>query len=164
VTAMAESRTPLEQALDLMLFAPIGLALTVVEDFPQLAEKGRARVEQRVATARVVGQFAVAEGRRRLQGSLGSQPQATVRTAGADRQARRDAAEAAAPSYSAPAPVDAPASAELAIPGYDSLSASQVVQRLPSLSPAELAAVGAYEASTRGRRTILARIAQLQQS
>jgi hypothetical protein len=52
----------------------------------------------------------------------------------------------------------------LAIPGYDSLSASQVVQRLTSLSRPELDAVRHYEASTRGRRTILARISQLQQS
>ena len=57
-----------------------------------------------------------------------------------------------------------PGSGDLAIPGYDSLSASQVVQRLASLSAAELQAVGAYEASTRGRRTILARVAQLQRS
>ena len=50
----------------------------------------------------------------------------------------------------------------LAIPGYDSLSASQVVQRLASLGPDELDAVGRYEAAGRGRRTILARVAQLQ--
>jgi hypothetical protein len=37
-----------------------------------------------------------------------------------------------------------------------------VVQRLAGLSEAELAAVGAYEAATRGRRTILARVTQLQ--
>jgi hypothetical protein len=50
----------------------------------------------------------------------------------------------------------------LAIPGYASLSASQVVQRLAGLSDEELEAVGAYEASNRGRRTILARVTQLQ--
>jgi hypothetical protein len=50
----------------------------------------------------------------------------------------------------------------LAIPGYDSLSASQVVQRLAGLAADELEAVRTYEAATRGRRTILARVSQLQ--
>ena len=50
----------------------------------------------------------------------------------------------------------------LAIPGYDLLSASQVVQRLAGLSPQELEEVRAHEASHRGRKTILSRIHQLQ--
>ena len=68
-------------------------------------------------------------------------------------------AVASARSMVAPAKV-----ADLAIPGYDTLSASHVVQRLAGLSAAELAAVGDYETATRGRRTILAKVAQLQAS
>jgi hypothetical protein len=49
----------------------------------------------------------------------------------------------------------------LAIPGYDSLSASQVVQRLAGLSPGELRDVRAHEESHRHRRTILNRVEQL---
>ena len=49
----------------------------------------------------------------------------------------------------------------LSIPGFDSLSASQVVQRLDGLNRVELVSVRAYEASTRGRRTILSRVDQL---
>ena len=52
-------------------------------------------------------------------------------------------------------------SAELPIPGYDALSASQVVERLTGLAPDELDAVHAYEASHRQRRTILGKIEQL---
>ena len=55
-----------------------------------------------------------------------------------------------------------PLGSDLAIPGYDALSASQVVQRLAGLSPEELEDVRAYELHTRGRRTILNKIAQLQ--
>jgi len=55
----------------------------------------------------------------------------------------------------------APAAAQLAIADYDSLAASQVVPRLASLDVAELAAVRAYEAAHRGRRTILNRVDQL---
>jgi hypothetical protein len=54
------------------------------------------------------------------------------------------------------------ARADLAIPGYDTLSASQVVQRLGGLSADELEAVRDYESGTRGRRTILSKIASLQ--
>ncbi|MGH9177086.1 MAG: hypothetical protein ACRD0N_00835, partial [Acidimicrobiales bacterium] len=57
---------------------------------------------------------------------------------------------------------DRPEVAALGIPGYDSLSAPQVVQRLDGLSAAELEAVRSYEAGTRGRKTILSRVAQLQ--
>ncbi len=49
----------------------------------------------------------------------------------------------------------------LAIPDYDSLSALQVVPRLEGLTAAELDAVGAYEAATRARKTILNKVAQL---
>jgi hypothetical protein len=54
-----------------------------------------------------------------------------------------------------------PTASSLAIPGFDTLSASQVVQRLDGLSRGELVAARAYEAGTRGRRTILSRIDQL---
>jgi len=54
-----------------------------------------------------------------------------------------------------------PTVSSLAIPGFDTLSASQVVQRLDGLSRGELVAARAYETGTRGRRTILSRIDQL---
>jgi len=49
----------------------------------------------------------------------------------------------------------------LGIPGFDTLSASQVVQRLAGLDRTELVAVRAYEEASRGRRTILSRVDQL---
>ena len=52
--------------------------------------------------------------------------------------------------------------ASLAIPDYDGLSASQVVNRLAGLSPVELENVQLYEAAHRGRKTILSKVAQLQ--
>ncbi len=54
-----------------------------------------------------------------------------------------------------------PTVSTLSIPGFDALSASQVVQRLDGLNRSELVSVRAYEASTRGRRTILSRVDQL---
>jgi hypothetical protein len=49
----------------------------------------------------------------------------------------------------------------LPIDEYESLAASQVVARLPTLTDDELAAVRSFEAAHRGRRTILGRIDQL---
>ena len=51
---------------------------------------------------------------------------------------------------------------EVAIPDYDSLAASQVVPRLASMEPAELALVLVYEQSHRARQTIINRVRQLQ--
>jgi hypothetical protein len=71
------------------------------------------------------------------------------------------------PPAPAPAPVarangnDAAARAELPIPGYDALSASQVVERLIGLEGEELDAVRDYETTHRNRRTILGKIEQL---
>ena len=47
------------------------------------------------------------------------------------------------------------------IDDYESLAASQVVDRLPTLRPDELEAVRTFEAGHRGRRTILGKIDQL---
>jgi hypothetical protein len=51
---------------------------------------------------------------------------------------------------------------ELAIPAYDSLAASQVVQRLEGLTGLELEAVRRYELAHRARKTVLGKITQLQ--
>jgi hypothetical protein len=50
---------------------------------------------------------------------------------------------------------------DLPIDEYESLAASHVVARLPSLTPAELQLVRRFEANHRGRRTVLGRIDQL---
>lgn len=73
------------------------------------------------------------------------------------------------PSQPAVGPTPAPhsgtaasaAAPHLAIPDYDELSASQVVDRLEGLRPEELAAIRAYESAHRGRNTILGKIEQL---
>lgn len=52
----------------------------------------------------------------------------------------------------------------LAIPDYDELSASQVVDRLDGLAPSALDAISAYETAHRGRATILGKIEQLGQT
>jgi len=55
----------------------------------------------------------------------------------------------------------APGATDLPIEEYESLAASQVVARLPSLTRDELGAVRRFEVDHRGRRTVLGRIDQL---
>ncbi len=174
---MTASDDPLDRLLDLALYAPVGLALAARDLLPELADRGRRQLEARFAAAGMVGRLAVKEATRQADHGLrriADQGQAFLRGAGlAPRPPVEDmggptAAAVHDPTASAPAePPAAEASAgldaaALAIPGYDTLSASQVVQRLAGLSVEELDAVRTYEASTRGRRTILSKIAQLQ--
>ena len=46
-------RGPLEEALDLFLYAPIGMALTAAEELPEMIRRGREAVEGQVGTATV---------------------------------------------------------------------------------------------------------------
>jgi len=174
---MTEPKSRLEQALDLFLYAPVGMALTAAEELPKLIEKGRSRVTGQVAMARVMGQFAVQQGQQQAEKlvrdaserltDLGVVPGASRPTPPppAPRPRPEKPIDAAATATAAPSTNGArpaPPADDLAIPGYDSLSASQVVQRLAGLATDELEAVRSYESSTRGRKTILSRIAQLQ--
>jgi hypothetical protein len=287
---VSENKSPGDRLLELVVFAPTGLAVTLVEEFPRFVEKGRHRVEGQVHTARLVGQFAVQMGRRQLEQTVGHfvgqpthdsgepdaatpgpaptpahvptrpsppgptadvtgpaprvpsprvdvttprphapapkveaptpkaevpTPKVEVPTPQADvptpkTEVPSPKAEVPAPTGDGPAPrpyastprpgvtapkADAPtyvrrpdaggragdpsvppwrqpgwlatggiasaSASSLAIPGYDSLSASQVVQRLEGLSTRELEEVRAHEAAHRQRRTILHRVEQL---
>ena len=178
---MADEKSPLEQALDLFVYAPLGLVLTVQEELPKLVEKGRTRATGQVMMAKMIGQFAVQQGQREAEKAAKNAVE-RLSEMGIIRVEAETAAEERVPvSTPAPTAAAAPASSpstrrapaatngggvlpvtELAIPGYDSLSASQVVQRLAGLSAAELEAVARYESATRHRKTILSRVSQLQ--
>jgi hypothetical protein len=179
---VTDERTPIdglvEAAVDLFVYAPIGLFFEAPSLLPKLAEQGRVHANN----ARLFGQFAVrhgeAEVRRRLEG-VEAQAEGLLRMFGllpedepaaasepASDRPRVVRGESAAPrrrpeagNGQEPAGPDVDS---LAIPDYDSLSASQVVTRLEGLSPDELEAVRTYESAHRGRKTILNKVAQLQ--
>jgi hypothetical protein len=165
-----DKTSPVEQALNLFFFAPLGLLLNADEVIPQLIERGK----QQVNMARMIGPFAVQQGQAMAGKTVAKvQEQAAelagMRTPKAPKatpkpETSAPAAAATAPAKPAPRPAatSAPAVGTLAIPDYESLSASQVVPRLEGLSNAELDAVRGYEAAHRGRKTILNKIAQLQ--
>jgi hypothetical protein len=165
----AEDRSPVDQLLDLVVYAPLGLLMNLDELLPQLVEKGH----QQVDMARMFGKFAVRAGskeaRKRIGDLAGSRPGGPTAPAPTAAPAASPPGPAGAEPGPAPEPAVAPgpdgsvpASADLGISDYDALSASQVVPRLNGLGPDELEAVRRYEAGHRGRKTILAKIAQLQ--
>jgi hypothetical protein len=179
---MADEKSPLERIIEAAVFAPLGIAAMIREELPKLVDRGH----QEANMAKMMGQFAVTMGRQEVEKRLkqvaerpaqsASRPAATPAAPAATRAPATETTApptAPTPEPAASAPAPAPTASgngtavtvhdaqSLAIPGYDSLSASQVVQRLAGLNPAELAAIGAYEAAGRGRRTILNRVAQL---
>jgi len=180
----ADEKTPVElaveHALELFVYAPVGLLFEGASLLPHLIEKGRGHVSM----ARMVGRFAVRHRRTEATKKVSKlQDQAagmlgflgdSVTAAPAPSTGRRgpSTARSAPPrgdrtkegrGGAKEAPVG-PRVDRLAIPDYDSLSASQVVNRLAGLSPAELRSVRRYEEVNRGRKTILSKAAQLQGS
>jgi hypothetical protein len=164
--------TPLGERLwDLLVFVPAGIATSVVEDFPAMAERGRQKLGLRVSSARAVGQFAVQAGQDQLRRRSGGRRTTVTGPVSGGPAPDGPAGDPGAGSDTGspptrPAPAvraggNIPAVSTLSIPGFDTLSASQVVQRLDGLNRSELVSVRAYESSTRGRRTILSRVDQL---
>jgi hypothetical protein len=179
-----EATKLLEAALDVFVYAPIGFLLDAREVVPKLAERGRGQV----TLARLFGRYALqlgqAEAERVLQVNRDrhaddapahdapadvAEPEVVTpdvasngdETLGDGDGASVDVGTAeAADTADADQTLTAPPVADLPIPGYDTLSASQVVPRLEALLPHELEAVRAYESAHRKRRTILNRIAQ----
>lgn len=182
---MTDTKSPLDQAVEFLVYAPVGLAATARDLVPTLVTRGRQELDPQVGLARMVGQIAVAQGRNQVEKVLDrtrTQAEATLRHLGLlgdEAPPRPDTPPAARRESPASGPVRprpatdqarpspstsserAPAAVTLAIPDYESLSASQVVPRLSSLSPEELEAVRAYEDAHRGRKTILNKIAKL---
>jgi hypothetical protein len=162
-----DEKSPLERLVEAALFAPLGIAAMVREELPKLVERGH----QEATMAKAMGQFAVTMGRTELEKRLKQVAERPAQTRPAPAPAAKPA-PAPAPATPPPAPpapvaesngspVTVHDAQSLAIPGYDSLSASQVVERLAGLNAEELEAVASYESAGRGRRTILNRVAQL---
>ncbi len=173
---MPDERPVVSRLADAVVFAPLGLALDGRRLFPDLADRGRRQVQ----FTRVVGKYAVRRGEARVQQTMQDAQGLVLGLLNiAGFRPEDDDPEAAGPVPDDDDTVEGAEGADLhlvrddepradgrdlAIPGYDSLSAFQVMPRLEGLGPEELEAVRAYERGTRGRQTILNKIAQLQAS
>jgi len=194
---------PVERALRMLVYGPVGLACYVKDSAPTflglfvsrgqrevanvrrtvgerlgivtpepatpradpLGTIGRAATQAGAAAATTVtpvvnsGIVAATSALRSVTGS----PSTAAPSSAAPSTAARSTA---APSTAAPPAGAAPtgeggSAADLPIPGYDGLSASQVIERIGGLPASALAQIRAYEAAHRGRRTVLASIDQL---
>jgi hypothetical protein len=162
---MSDNERPLiEEILDYAVYAPLGLAITVLEDLPGLVNRGKSKLAPQIGIARFASKMAFRQVRRSIEDLLKPStpseeppPEANeildlTGTEGVVIEARGHVTEAPAPAP------------ELAIPAYDTLAASQIVARLNGLNAEELRSVRLYEETHRARRTILARITQLEQA
>jgi hypothetical protein len=169
---MSSRQDPGEQLLDLLVYAPLGLLLEARDLVPKLAEKGRQRMGGQVTVARMIGEMAVRQGQRRAEAVVrrmreqqrGAEAGPSAATGAQPGNGHRPEASPAATVAAAAGATAVPDVDSLAIPSYDTLSASQVVPRLEGLSREQLEAIRAYEVATRARKTVLTRVDQLRGS
>lgn len=171
MTASASAeRDPIEQLLDLVLYAPLGLVTQLDDLLPGLVERGRSQA----VMARTIGQFAVRSGSAQVQSRVSDvqrQVDSLLRSfADLAASRRRNAASTSTTSSAStdgtasPAPTAAVAepSSTLPIAGYDEMRAADIVPLLADLSADQRRTIEHHERANRARKTILARLAQLE--
>jgi len=130
----------------------------VLDTVARFADRSYDKVEQELRNAHVMGKMTVsfgsAEVKRRLGDIFTSAPSSTSKASDAPPQSTPAAAERTAPQ-------SLHGAVDNLIPGYDDLSASQVVKLLGDLTPEDLTVIEHHERHGRSRRTILNKIAQL---
>jgi len=146
--------SPVRRALDLFVFAPVGVALTVAEELPSLIVKGRQRFETDVRNARLVGKFVVTHGQRDVVGRVSKllygdaseppeppdPPETASPGASAGASSGPEPAAAAPAAASAPASASASASAPAAAPASPKPTSGS---SKPTADPADAVAVDA---------------------
>ena len=179
---MADENDTAEKAKELLVYGPLGLALFMRDSAPQFMRmfvaRGRTELQQRsksvstqIDQVRALGENVTADGAPEVLKILSTGIAALREKA---EEALTALGVTASEPPAAPLPrvayipempaapmATAGASAHLAIPGYDDLSASQVVEHLEGLPSQDLAAIREYEAAHRARNTILGKIEQL---
>lgn len=139
-----EARRLADDLIDYAVWAPLGAVVAIADELPELVRRGRERFGPHLAVTQMLGRLATDSVKRRAE--------AFVR-----RTADRPPA-ARTPDPAADTPETEPS---LPIPGYDDLTATEIVARLPGLTRRELVAVRSHEMDHRARRTVLTRISQL---
>ena len=148
-----DDQGPLDQLVDLFVYAPVGLLLEYQDLLPKLIKRGRSQVQ----IARLFGTMAAKQGQRtvnsRIDGVVGTATDTVARSI-TDLGTRVGLApDTAASGREEPLP----------IAGYDSLPAKEIVVLLSDLSPTQRARVRAHESAGRGRKTILAKLDRLEE-
>jgi hypothetical protein len=138
-------------------FSPLQVVSFLFDEVGSLVAASCHKLSQELSNAEAVGSLTVRMGsataKKQLFEFLGltKTPQAPPSTPGTSSPPATQRSDPAAAAV-----IDA------VIPGYDDLSASQVIRLLDELDPAGLGAVDTHEAAHRARRTILNKVHQLQ--
>lgn len=182
--APEDQENPVEQLIELLVYAPIGLLYEYQNVLPQLVRRGKSQVQ----LARLLGQAAANQGSAsdvgatvadaasvvsslvaRLVTDIGAQvglaPESPTPT---PTQARPDAGSGSHERQSHNrageedgAPDPEPAPLPLPIAGYDGLTAREIIPLLDDLDPAQQARIRTHESANRNRKTVLAKLDRL---
>lgn len=140
------------RVVDLAVYAPLGLFAVVAERIGE--QFGRHDPDAPASSARPsTAPTSPANSPTRIAALAGrAEPPATDAGVGSEQDVPPSPSASARPS---------PDRDGLAIDEYDSLAASQIVDRLAALTADELRRIDAFEATHRQRRTVLGKVAQL---
>lgn len=184
---MPDDHDAADKAMEYLVYAPLGFALYLRDTAPSflkvfvargrsVLDEQRKSVGDQLGQARAVGEFAtnhggpqvsriVTDGLTRVRERTEEAIDALGTLLGNPTAPAPPAPPGAARESSAAPPASAPSTTghgrHLAIPDYDELSASQVVEHLDGLSRADLDAIREYETEHRARNTVLGKIEQL---
>ncbi len=132
-----------ERLLDLLVYAPLGLALEAKEMIPKLAERGRGQV----ALTRLAGTVAAQRSQAEASRVINEISDALASFLGGE------------PAGAAPSPSQT-VSDDLPIAGYADLTAVEIVRLVAELDDHELDVIESFEREHRNRSTVLNRIRQ----
>lgn len=169
-----EEQNPVDQLIDLFVYAPVGLLYEYQEVIPKLVRRGKSQVQ----LARVVGKMATNRGGGGEAFTMVAEGLASVVTKqlteigeaiGLAPPAERD--DDPQPPPPKLALVEPPAADEvedqeppvLPIARYDELTAKEIIALLEDLEPGQLDRVRAHEESNRARKTVLGKLDRLAQ-
>lgn len=157
---MADKETPSNEALiDMFVYAPVGIALEALDNFPKYVERGRSQVTLGRFVAKTVAKRGTGMAENVGERLLNDMGQVIVDIFGIDLTPDDQPAEPA----KAKATV-VPQDEDLPIAEYDSQAAAQIVKMLAQLTPEEREQIATYEAAGRGRVTILRKVEQLRKA
>ena len=177
-----DEANPIEQLLELMVYAPIGLLYEYQDVLPKLVKRGKSQVQ----LARLFGQMAAKRNQSEAGGidlaSVASLASSAVARALTDIGAQLGLAPTSPASGgdSAEAKAEAPApsvdetdndgreatdstspSSTLPVAGYDELKAREIIPMLEDLSESQRDRIQTHEAANRNRKTVLAKLDRL---
>ena len=159
-------RRPIDQLVDLFVYAPVGLVYEYQDVLPKLIKRGKSQVQ----IAKFLGTMAAKQGQKTVEGRIddafdvaSSSVAQGITDVGArvglapDTAARRVTSSASEAGESDEVVDDRP----LPIAGYNDLTAKQVVVLVADLDAGQRTRIELYEASHRARKTVLVKLRSL---